>query len=339
MTEAAAPAPESRPPLRIRWALAFVVFAVFFAVNAWLQPSLLTTRVLTSNLTSFLPLVLVAIGQTYVVLAGDIDLSAGAIIALVNVSVVTLIEQAGGSGGAIALGLAAGIALGILCGLLNGLLVAVLRLQAIVTTFATSIVFGGIALWILPQAGGSVPQAYWRGYAGGLGPVKLTVILFLVALGTAILSAAAHLAWETAAAPAGPWGWLACAALGLGPVGLAFYFWDTGVKHGDIQLLGVLAYAAPLLSTLVLIVAGIAPATPQLALSALMIAGGAALAARAGRISGSTTYQKMRTSETPSTRAASISSRGRARMKLRMKSVQNPAWNAMWKRTRPLVEL
>ncbi|HMQ94119.1 MAG TPA: ABC transporter permease [Amaricoccus sp.] len=187
MTEASAPAPEGRPPLRIRWALAFVVFAVFFAVNAWLQPSLLTARVLASNLTSFLPLVLVAIGQTYVVLAGDIDLSAGAIIALVNVSVVSLIEQAGGSGGAIALGLAAGIALGILCGLLNGLLVAVLRLQAIVTTFATSIVFGGIALWILPQAGGSVPQAYWRGYAGGLGPVKLTVILFLVALGTAIL--------------------------------------------------------------------------------------------------------------------------------------------------------
>ncbi|MCB2109490.1 MAG: EamA family transporter [Defluviimonas sp.] len=111
-----------------------------------------------------------------------------------------------------------------------------------------------------------------------------TATVAIYCLGTAILSAAAHLAWETAAAPAGPWGWLACAALGLGPVGLAFYFWDTGVKHGDIQLLGVLAYAAPLLSTLVLIVAGIAPATPQLALSALMIAGGAALAARAGRM-------------------------------------------------------
>ncbi len=59
----------------------------------------------------------------------------------------------------------------------------------------------------------------------------------------------------------------------------------------------------------------------------------------AGRISGSTTYQKMRISVTPSTRAASISSRGRARMKLRMKSVQNPVWNAMWNSTRPEVVL
>ncbi len=180
-------ATELRRPLRVRWLLAFLVLAAFFAINAWLQPSLLTWRVLASNLTSFLPLVLVAIGQTYVVLAGDIDLSAGAIIALVNVSVVSLIEHTGGGGGAIALGLAAGVALGTICGLLNGFLVAVIRLQAIVTTFATSIVFGGAALWILPQAGGSVPQAYWRGYAGSLGPVKLTVILFLVAVGISIV--------------------------------------------------------------------------------------------------------------------------------------------------------
>ena len=68
------------------------VFVLFFGVNAILQPSLLSIRVLESNLTSFLPLILVAVGQTYVILAADIDLSVGSIIALVNVSVVTLIE-------------------------------------------------------------------------------------------------------------------------------------------------------------------------------------------------------------------------------------------------------
>ncbi len=52
-------------------------------------------------------------------------------------------------------------------------------------------------------------------------------------------------------------------------------------------------------------------------------------AAMAGRISGSTMYQKMRHSATPSTRAASISSLGRDWMKLRMNRVQNPVWNAM----------
>jgi len=48
------------------------------------------------------------------------------------------------------------------------------------------------------------------------------------------------------------------AGLGLMPVGGAFYVWDYGVKHGDIQMLGASAYAAPLISTALLIVAGYA---------------------------------------------------------------------------------
>jgi drug/metabolite transporter (DMT)-like permease len=73
------------------------------------------------------------------------------------------------------------------------------------------------------------------------------------------------------------------AALGLGPVGLAFFLWDVGVKRGDIQLLGVASYAAPLLSTLALVAGGEAEATWALGGAALLIAGGAALAARPGR--------------------------------------------------------
>ena len=54
-----------------------------------------------------------------------------------------------------------------------------------------------------------------------------------------------------------------------------------GMKRGDIQLLGVASYAAPLLSTLALVAAGIAQPTWTIALAAVLIAGGAALAARA----------------------------------------------------------
>ena len=50
-------------------------------VNVILQPGFFQPAILQSNLTTFLPLVLVAIGQTYVVLGGDIDLSVGSIIA------------------------------------------------------------------------------------------------------------------------------------------------------------------------------------------------------------------------------------------------------------------
>ena len=76
-------------------------------------------------------------------------------------------------------------------------------------------------------------------------------------------------------------GWASTLALGLGPVGLAFYVWDIGVKQGDIQMLGTSSYAAPLLSTVVLVLAGIAMPTWTLAIAALLITGGALIAARA----------------------------------------------------------
>lgn len=47
--------------------------------------------------------------------------------------------------------------------------------------------------------------------------------------------------------------WLGVIGLGIGPVGLAFFVWDYGTKNGNIQLLGILSYFAPLLSTLLLI--------------------------------------------------------------------------------------
>ena len=97
-------------------------------------------------------------------------------------------------------------------------------------------------------------------------------------LATAALAALCHFAFETTVAPADAGQWLAIVGLGLGPVGLAFYVWDYGVKNGDIRLLGVAAYAAPVLSTLILVAAGFAPATPSLALACALIVAGAAVA-------------------------------------------------------------
>ena len=96
-----------------------------------------------------------------------------------------------------------------------------------------------------------------------------------------MLSGIAHLALETTVWPESPLGWAAVLALGIGPVGAAFFTWDIGMKRGDIQLLGVASYAAPLLSTLALVAAGIAKPSWTIALAAALITGGAALAARA----------------------------------------------------------
>ncbi len=97
---------------------------------------------------------------------------------------------------------------------------------------------------------------------------------------TAVLAWACHLAWETSAWPAGLGPWLAIAGLGIGPVGLAFFAWDLGVKRGDIRVLGAVAYAAPLLSTLLLIAVGLAPANWHVVAASLLIVGGGVLAGR-----------------------------------------------------------
>jgi drug/metabolite transporter (DMT)-like permease len=95
---------------------------------------------------------------------------------------------------------------------------------------------------------------------------------------TAASAAALHLVFETWVAPQGLAAWLAIAALGIGPTGLAFYLWDEGMKHGDLRLLGVAAYATPLLSTLVLAGAGLAAPGRTAWIAAALIAAGAFLA-------------------------------------------------------------
>lgn len=153
------------------------------------------------------------------------------------------------------------------------------------------IAFAGAALIVAPGADGftgglglalaGLCALTWSGYSvmsRRLGAVPTeTVAVFCVA--TALLSIPAHLVLEATVWPDSPIGWSAIVALGIGPVGLAFYVWDLGVKAGDIQVLGVASYAAPLFSTLILVGVGVAQASPTLLIAAALIAGGAGLAA------------------------------------------------------------
>ena len=122
----------------------------------------------------------------------------------------------------------------------------------------------------------------WSGYSvlsRRLGQTPTSSVAVFCVL-TAIASWILHFSLEQTVWPPDALAWMSTVALGLGPVGLAFYVWDIGVKHGDIQMLGTSSYAAPLLSTLVLVVAGIATPSWTLAIAALLVTGGAAIAAR-----------------------------------------------------------
>jgi len=99
-------------------------------------------------------------------------------------------------------------------------------------------------------------------------------------LATSLLAALVHGAVEATVWPDTPAQWLAIIALGVGPVGAAFYAWDIGMKRGDIRVLGAASYATPLLSTAFLILAGFAKASANIAIAAVLIAGGGLIAAK-----------------------------------------------------------
>jgi drug/metabolite transporter (DMT)-like permease len=97
---------------------------------------------------------------------------------------------------------------------------------------------------------------------------------------TALLAALVHGLVEQTVWPDTLLQWLAVIGLGIGPVGAAFYAWDVGMKRGDIRVLGAASYATPLLSTAFLVLAGFAKASANIALAAILIAGGGLIAAK-----------------------------------------------------------
>ena len=99
-------------------------------------------------------------------------------------------------------------------------------------------------------------------------------------LATAVLAAAVHGMVETTVWPETTGQWFAIIALGIGPVGAAFFTWDIGMKRGDIRVLGAASYATPLLSTAFLIFVGFARPTATIAIAAILIAGGGLIAAK-----------------------------------------------------------
>lgn len=153
----------------------------------------------------------------------------------------------------------------------------------------------GTAIVLLAGGGVEFSSAYVVGYVAALGCAVVWGLYSVLsrrfgevptdAVGAfcgaaALLALACHLAFEPTVWPADGGQWLAVLALGIGPAGGAFFLWDIGVKRGDIRALGALSYAAPVLSTLLLVLFGRATADLGLALACLLVSAGAVLASR-----------------------------------------------------------
>jgi ribose transport system permease protein len=142
--------------------LLLLIVAIF--VNWRLQDNYLELTVINRNMRTMLPAMILVVGQAIVVLGGGIDLSVGTMMLMVNSILVSWISQDSSTADILlAFVLATGI--GMAAGAFNGFCVAYLRLQPIVTTYATGFVFAGIALEALPRpGGGNIPQDWSRFY-------------------------------------------------------------------------------------------------------------------------------------------------------------------------------
>jgi ribose/xylose/arabinose/galactoside ABC-type transport system permease subunit len=128
--------------------------AVYFLAATIFVPGLATPRNLSNLVVNMLPLLAVALGQTVVLITGGIDLSVSSIIAACSVAAARLMTSVDASGfdvpapGSVPMAVASALVLGAGIGLCNGLAVASLRLPPFLVTLSSTMLVGGLTLWV-----------------------------------------------------------------------------------------------------------------------------------------------------------------------------------------------
>ena len=153
---------------------ALMLLVLVVIINASLQANFFERDILSGNLRTYMPLMILAVGQAIVIIGGGIDLSIGAIVSLANV---VAVQALGSEPSAIQIigAILSGLAAAVIAGAFNGVCVAYGRLQPIVTTFATSFVIAGCASLVMPTSGGSVPEALLDIYKSNPLDIPLTI--------------------------------------------------------------------------------------------------------------------------------------------------------------------
>lgn len=164
-------------------ATAIVVFAVLLFVVDLISAGPLSYFDVSFLSSGGATLALAAVGQTIVILSGGFDLSAGAVLSLVNVVLATTMDPTDFEA-SVLLWTAVGVGIGMLVGAFNGFFIAFLRLQPIVVTLSTMFIIQGITLLVLDKPGGFVSPSLGAFYLGDFIPNLVPMpILLLVAVG------------------------------------------------------------------------------------------------------------------------------------------------------------
>jgi drug/metabolite transporter (DMT)-like permease len=138
---------------------------------------------------------------------------------------------------------------------------------------------GGWAWGYLPALGSAFIWATYSLLTRRVRPFA-TAAIGLFGLASGLLSLLCHWLLEPATALQGR-DWALVAAMGLGPLGAAFFLWDKALKRGDPRQIGILSYITPLASTVLLMLVSGRPLSWSIAAAAVLIIGAAVVGTRA----------------------------------------------------------
>lgn len=156
-------------------AVVVALFAVVYFLYHLAHPKGFSTQVLVQNSNEVFALAMIAMAQTVPVLMGGLDLSAGAIMTLVD-CVASYVLQ--GSGIDLVFGFIICMATGLAAGFMNGCVVVYGRIQPIIATLATGAIFIGLALFLRPIPGGKINEDLNWSFTNSLSDAAETIGIF-----------------------------------------------------------------------------------------------------------------------------------------------------------------
>ena len=175
---------------------------IYYWIMAVIAPGFFTQFNTSHLLFNLMPLLIISIGQTYVMLTGGIDLSVTSIVALSSVVGGYIMSEDTGLNMApfmsIGLGVIFMLLTGALVGFINGLAVTWFKMPAFMVTLTTMIFFSGLAIWLthsqniynLPEAFVDLPYTHWLGI-----PVHVIIGILVVVVAYFLLNRTLIGAW------------------------------------------------------------------------------------------------------------------------------------------------
>jgi ribose transport system permease protein len=186
---------ERRFRLDLRALSPFIALVVLIIAGALVNPDFLSASNLLNVVTRSAFIAIIAVGATFVIASGGLDLSVGSMAALTaGVMILTLNKVGGADTSTLALGMLAAIALSAACGLANGLIVTFGHIEPFIVTLGTMGIFRSLVIWL--AAGGTITmrdsglrELYRPVYFGDLFgiPIPILAFLFVAAIGALIL--------------------------------------------------------------------------------------------------------------------------------------------------------